>query len=306
VDKTILITGASGQLGRGVIYHLLESDAVPSTRIIATTRTPDRLAHLAPRGVRVRYADFDRADSLDGAFAGAHTVLIISTDLLDLVDGRRLKQHEAAIAAARRAGAEHVAYTSMLRPEPGSPVLFASDHYGTEQALEASGLSYTIFRNNAYHENLLKSVPDILAAGRWLTSAGEGRVAYAARDDMAAAIAGRLAVSPHDSATLMLTGPGAHTTADVANLVTDVTGRHIEIVRVSDEALANALLAAGMPEPWARLLASVDANVRAGNSEMVTDTVETLARRKPMTLRHFLEANKAALMRSIQPATAKT
>jgi NAD(P)H dehydrogenase (quinone) len=209
MTNTILITGASGQLGRRVTEHLLDSYHVPPQRLIATTRHPARLDDLARRGVTVRQADFNETMSLEQAFAGADRILIISTDHLDLTGGARLKQQQAAVAAARNAGAGHLAYTSMLKPEPGSPILFASDHYGTEQALKASGLAYTIFRNNAYHENLLLTLPSIVATGRWYSSAGEGRVAYAARDDMAAAIAGRLAADASESATFELTGPKA-------------------------------------------------------------------------------------------------
>lgn len=295
MTNTVLVTGASGSLARRVIHHLLEANKLAPAHVIATTRNPAGLAELAARGVIVRQADFNDTASLEKAFAGAEKVLIISTDELDLVGGKRLRQHEAAVAAAKKAGAAHLAYTSMLKPEPGSPVLFASDHYGTEQALHGSGLSYTIFRNNAYHENLLRSLPSIVATGRWPTSTGEGRVAYAARDDMAAAIAGRLAADTNDSATFMLTGPTAYSNADVATLVTGVTGRQIEIIAFSDEALTDTLKAAGVPEPFARLLASVDANVRAGNSDIVSDAIETLSQRKPMLLKHFLQANEAAL-----------
>ncbi|WP_395831178.1 SDR family NAD(P)-dependent oxidoreductase [Archangium violaceum] len=296
MNQTLLITGASGQLGRRVLHHLLESNEVSPARIIATTREPARLAELAARGVSVRHADFNDAASLEKAFAGADRILIISTDELDLVGGKRLRQHETAVAVARKVGATHLAYTSMLSPEPGSPFLLASDHYGTEQALKASGLSYTIFRTNSYFENLMWSLPAIIATGRWHTSAGEGRVAYSARDDMAAAIASHLASAPNDSTTLMLTGSRAYSHAEVARLVTEVTGKPIELVPLSDEALTDTLIASGVPEPFARLRASVDANVRAGNSDPVNDTLETLSRRKPMSLEHFLDTNRAALM----------
>jgi NAD(P)H dehydrogenase (quinone) len=294
MTKTILVTGASGHLGRRVIHHLLESNQVPASRIIAATRNPAGLTELAARGVAIRQADFNNPPSLEKAFVGAEKILIISTGEFDLVGGKRLKQQEAAVAAAKKAGAAHVLYTSMLKPEPGSPIVFASDHYGTEQALKASGMSYTIFRNNSYHENLLRSLPPIIASGRWYTSAGEGRTAYAARDDMAAAIAGRLASGLTDNATFMLTGPQAYSNAEVAALVTEVTGKPIEMTPLSDEALTELLKTAGVPEPFARLQASVDANARAGNTDLVNDTIETLSSRKPMPLKRFLEANKSA------------
>jgi NAD(P)H dehydrogenase (quinone) len=297
MTHTILVTGAAGKLGRGVVRHLLDAEKVSPARVIATTREPDKLADFKALGVTVRRADFNEPGSLERAFAGAQKILIISTDLLDLVGGKRLAQHEAAVRAAKRAGASHVAYTSMIDPEPGSPIVFASDHYGTEQAIRASGLAHTIFRTNAYMENLLTmSLPGVFATGRWQTSAGDGRIAYAARDDMAAAIAGHLTSASVDSATLELTGPVSYTNADVARLVTDVTGKRIEIVHISDTELAELFKARGVPEPFARLLASVDIQTRAGTSDVESDILERLSRRAPISLRQFLEANRATLL----------
>src|SRR5690348_4225058 len=154
MTETLLVTGASGQLGRAVINHLLDAQKIAPSSIIAATRNPENLADLAARGIAVRAADFNDSASLEKAFAGADRVLIISTSDLDLKTGRRLKQHETAVAAAKAVGVSHLLYTSMPNPEPGSPVLFAGDHYGTEQAIKASGIPYTIFRNGWYQENL--------------------------------------------------------------------------------------------------------------------------------------------------------
>ena len=168
MPKTLLVTGASGQLGRSVINHLLDTLKVPANRIIATTRTPANLADLAARGVTIRAADFDDQASLAKAFAGADRALIISTDQVE-VRGKRREQQLAAVAAARQAGVGHLLYTSMPNPEPGSPVVFAPDHYDTEQAIKASGIPYTIFRNGWYDENLFMALPQILASGQWYT-----------------------------------------------------------------------------------------------------------------------------------------
>jgi NAD(P)H dehydrogenase (quinone) len=295
MSKTLLVTGASGQLGRGVINHLLDTFKVPAPQIIAATRTPANLADLAARGVVVRAADFNDRTSLENAFQGVDRVLIISTSEMDLKDGRRLKQHETAVAAAKKAAVGHLLYTSMPNPEPVSPVLFANDHYGTEQAIKASGIAYTIFRNGWYQENLFMALPQAIASGHWYTSAGEGRIAHGARDDMAAAIAGGLAAVSNESMTYTLTGPHAYTTAEVAALVSEVTGKPLDVVQVSDEALTEGVKAAGIPEDFARIIVSFDANTRAGRIAMVTDAVETLSGRKSKTLKQFLEANKVAL-----------
>ena len=295
MTETLLVTGAAGQLGRSVIRYLLDTHKVPPAKIIATTRNPESVADLAARGVIVRAADFNDATSLENAFKGADRVLIISTSDLDLKTGRRLKQHEAAVAAAKKAGVSHLLYTSMPNPEPVSPVLFAGDHYGTEQAIKASGIAYTIFRNGWYQENLFMSLPQAIASGQWYTSAGDGRIAHGARDDMAAAIAAGLASGSTDSKTYTLTGPQAYTTAEIAALVSEVTGKPLDVIQLPDEALTEGVKAAGVPEEFARVIVSFDANTRSGRIAMVTDAVETLSGRKPRTLKQFLEANKAAL-----------
>lgn len=295
MTETLLVTGASGQLGRGVIRYLLDTHKIPPARIIATTRNPESLADLAASGVVVRAADFNDAASLETAFKGADKVLIISTGDLDLKSGRRLKQHENAVAAARNAGVSHLLYTSMPNPEPVSPVLFADDHYSTEQAIKGSGIPYTIFRNGWYQENLFLALPHAIASGRWYTSAGEGRIAHGARDDMAAAIAAGLASGSTDSMTYTLTGPHAYTTAEIAALVSEVTGKPLEVIQVPDEALTEGVKAAGVPEDFADVVVSFDVNTRSGRIAMVTDAIETLSGRKPQTLKQFLEANKTAL-----------
>ncbi|MER8532045.1 SDR family oxidoreductase [Mesorhizobium sp. M1005] len=295
MTDTLLVTGASGQLGRGVINHLLDTLKVSPQRIIAATRNPENLADLAARGVTIRAVDFDDTASLASAFTGADRVLIISTNEL-AVPGKRLKQHEAAVAAAKSAGVSHLLYTSMPNPEPGSPVLFAPDHHGTEQAIKASGIPYTIFRNGWYQENLFMALPHAIASGHWYTSAGDGHIAHGARDDMAAAIAAGLASSATESTTYTLTGPKAHTMAEIAALVTEVTGKPIEVIQLSDEALTEGLKAAGVPEAFAPVIVSFDTNTRSGRIGMVTDAVETLSGRKPQPLKQFPEANKAALV----------
>lgn len=295
MPKTLLVTGASGQLGRSVIRHLLDAQRVAPADIIATTRDPENLADLATLGITVRAADFNDPVSLEKAFAGADRVLIISTGDLDLKSDRRLKQHQTAVAAARAAGVSHLLYTSMPNPEPGSPVLFASDHYGTERAIEASGIRYTIFRNGWYQENLLIALPHAIASGQWYSAAGDGRIAHGARDDMAAAIAAGLASGSTDSKVYTLTGPQAYTTAEIAALVSEVTGKPLQVVQLPDEALTEGVKAAGFPEDIARIIVSFDANTRSGRIAMATDAVETLSGRKPQTLKQFLETNKAAL-----------
>ena len=133
-SSILLVTGASGHLGRQVVELLLETH---SGTIIAVTRTPEKLADLSRRGVIVLQADFDDPASLVQAFQGVDRLLLISTDALD-APGRRINQHRNAIKAAEQAGVKHVVYTSLMNPGPDSPVFLAPDHSTTEEALKES------------------------------------------------------------------------------------------------------------------------------------------------------------------------
>ncbi|MEX0407215.1 SDR family oxidoreductase [Aquibium sp. LZ166] len=292
MSDTILVTGASGHLGGGIIRHLLDDEGVAPGRIIAVTRDVGKLTDFSDRGVSVRAGDFRDGDGLARAFAGADKVLVISgADI-----GQRLAQHEAAIKAAVAAGAKRIAYTSMPNPEPGNAVVFAPEHFGTEQAIKATGLPYTIFRNGWYQENLLMSLPQALSSGKWYSAAGQGRVAHAARDDMAAAIAAALASNEGESTTYTLTGPEALTTDEIAARAASTLGKPIEVIHVSDEQLAQGMKAAGVPAEYVPMLVSFDTNTRNGGIDIVTGDLETLSGRKPRPLEDFLTANRAALL----------
>jgi NAD(P)H dehydrogenase (quinone) len=294
MSAKLLVTGASGKLGRGVIEHLIADQNASAKDIIAVTRDPAKLGDVAAQGIEVRQGDLGDTGSLAAAFAGADRVLIISTDTAP-GSGERIKQHSAAVTAAKAAGASRVLYTSLPKPDV-SVVSFAFEHLASEKAVKESGLAYTIFRNGWYAENLFMSLPQALKSGQWFTSAGDGRLAYGARDDFAAAIAGSLASDEAGNRIHTLTGPELSTTAKVAALASKVLGKPIEVVQIGDEQLAAGLRQHGLPEPVVAMIASIDANTRGGFLDIATPDVETLSGRKSQTLQSFLEANKAALL----------
>ena len=292
MSDTLLVTGATGQLGKLVLDQLLGSGVEP-TRIIATSRDSAKLADYTAKGVQARVADFDDPASLDKAFAGADRILIISTDALDQ-PGKRLKQHLAAVAAAKKAGAKHILYTSMPSPET-SVIPFAPDHLGTENAIKATGIPYTILRNGWYMENLFMALPHALETGQWYSSSGEGRLAHIARADAARAAAAALASAVNESRTYTLTGGELRSTDEIAALVAKATGKRLDVVHISDEALAGGLKGAGLPDFLVPIVVSFDANTREGHINMVTNDVTSLTGATPVKLGAFLEASKARL-----------
>ncbi|WP_026617688.1 SDR family oxidoreductase [Ensifer aridi] len=293
MSEKLLVTGAAGQLGRLVLDQLLASGKTRPADIIATSRDTAKLADYAAKGVETRAADFDDPASLEKAFVGADRILIISTDVLDQ-PGKRLKQHLAAVDAAKKAGAKHILYTSMPNPE-SSVIPFASDHLGTENAIKATGIPYTILRNAWYMENLFLSLPHALQSAQWFSSAGNGRISHIARSDIAAATAAALESGSTESRTYTLTGPAALTTNEIASLAARATGKKLDVVHISDEALAGGLKAAGLPDFFVPILVSFDANTRAGHFDVVTDDAAALTGKSPIELVAFLKANKSAL-----------
>ena len=253
----IVVTGASGQLGRLVIQSLLKT--VPAAGIVAAVRQPAAVADLAALGVQVRQADYAQPATLDAAFQGATKVLLISSSAL----GERVAQHGNVIDAARRAGVALLAYTSLLHADT-SPLGLAAEHTATEALLRASGVPHVLLRNGWYTENYLASLPAVLQHGAVIGSAGEGRIASAARADYADAAAAVLTRDDQAGLVHELAGDTSYTLAEFAAEVGRQTGRAIPYVNLPEADYRGALLGAGLPEPLAHLLADSDVGASKG------------------------------------------
>jgi len=285
----ILVTGASGHLGRRVVELLIEAG---ERDVIAATRSPDKLADLGARGAEVRVADFDAPAGLADAFRGIERLVVVSTDALG-VPGQRQRQHRAAVDAAVRAGVRHIVYTSMPNPEPGSLIPFAPDHHETELAIARTGIPFTILRMNWYMENVFTWLPQALASGVWHTASGQGRVGYVAREDTARAAAAAIA-KPAANERLDITGSATLSAHELAATATAVLGRPIAVVEVTDDQLRAGLLGAGLPPPIVDLIVAMDANTRAGGVDIASDAVSRLTGTPPQTFHTFLDSQRAA------------
>lgn len=290
---TLLVTGASGHLGGAVVRHLLDTLQFPPERLIATSRNPDALRDLVARGVIVRTADFDQPATLGAAFTGADRLLLVSTDAL-MEPGKRLTLHRAAVQAAADVGVKHVVYTSLPSADT-SHVSFAPDHWGTEQALSASSLGWTVLRNAWYFENLAYALPGALASGEWATSAGDGGIAYIVRDDLARAAAVALASPDATNRVLTLTGTQAYTARDIAARVSTLIGKSLSVVDITPAQQVEGLRAHGFPPVLADVFASFDVATAAGDLGEVTDDYAQLTGQSPTTLDAWLPANIALL-----------
>lgn len=253
----IVVTGATGALGRLVVADLLER--VPAGRITAVVRNQEKAADLAARGVDVRVADYDDPASLAGVFAEGDRVLLISGSEV----GRRVPQHTAVIEAAKAAGVAQLAYTGILGG-PEADFELAAEHKVTEQAILDSGLPYTFLRNGWYHENYTAQLPVVLEHGAVVGSAGEGRIASASRADYAAAAAAVLTGEGHLNQVYELSGDTAWSLEEYAAEVAEQSGREVAYAALPADAHLDVLTGAGVPEPFATILVDVDAAIARG------------------------------------------
>lgn len=274
---SIVITGATGHLGRLVVESLLQR-GVAADQVVATGRSTCRLADLADRGVVVRRGDYTDPGSLKEAFEGAEKVLLVSSSEI----GQRYAQHVNAIDAARAAGVGLVVYTSITRAD-ASRMALAEEHRATEEYLRESGVPFVLLRNNWYLENYTEQLPAVLEHGALVGSAGDGRVSAAARADYAEAAAAVLTTQGHEGRTYELAGP-SFTLADVAAVVSAASGREVSYVDVPPVKLAEVLVGAGLPEPYAQVLADSDLGIARGDLEEPSGELEQLLGRQPVSL----------------------
>lgn len=253
----IVITGATGQLGRLVVQALLRS--VPANQLIAAVRTPEKAKELAELGVQVRHADYNQPDSLNTAFAGADKLLLISSSEA----GQRTPQHQAVIDAAKRAGMNLIAYTSILHADT-SPLGLAGEHRETEALLKASGLPFVLLRNGWYTENCAASAPTAVAHGVVMGSAGNGRIASAARVDFADAAAAVLTSEHQAGRVYELAGDSAFTLTELAAEIARQSGKNVIYQNMPEADYKAALLGFGLPEGVAALVADSDTGASKG------------------------------------------
>lgn len=264
----IIVTGATGKLGRHVIEGLLAK--VPASQVIAAVRDPAKAADFAARGVQVRRADYSKPETLDAAFAGAEKVLLISGNEV----GQRVAQHQAVVNAARKAGARLIAYTSILRAD-SSRMALAAEHKASEELIRASGVPFVFLRNGWYFENYTENLAPALAHGALLGSTDGGRIAAATRADYAAAAVAVLTGSGQENKVYELAGDTPFTLAELAAEVSRQAGKPIVYKDLPAQQYQGILVGAGVPAGFAEILADSDVGASRGD---LNDTTGDLRR----------------------------
>jgi NAD(P)H dehydrogenase (quinone) len=283
MSQTIAVTAATGHLGRLVIDALLER--VPAEQLVAVVRDPVKAEPIAAKGVDVRVASYDDPAALRAALEGVDRLLLISGSEV----GRRVPQHTNVVNAAKDAGVSFIGYTSAPKASD-TDLILAPEHKATEEVVQASGIPYSIMRNNWYFENYGSTVEAAKATGEIISSADGGRIPAIPRSELAAGHAIVLTSDGHENTVYEFAGDDAWTWDEFAAELSDVLGTPVTHRNVSTEEHAQALQAAGLDEGTAGFLAALDVNIAAGALEVPPGDLSRVLGRPTTTLREGITA----------------
>ena len=282
----ILVTGATGQLGSAIVNNLLLQ--VSPSEIAVLVRDEEKAKELKSKGVQIRIGDYKNPNSLVNAFKDVEKLILISSN--DFND--RIGQHKNAIDAAKKAGVKHIIYTSMsmndIETSPLKP--FLADHYETEDYIKNNGFTYTMMQHSLYLDVLPMFIGEQVIETGVFFPAGEGRVAYASRTDLAEAIAKVALSDAFDNQSLPMTNVENYSYADVAKTLTELSGKEVAYVSPTPEVFELTLKGFNLPEPIIQMSLGFAAGMKNNDFDKVYPNLEEILGRKPLTLKEYLKS----------------
>ncbi len=280
----ILVTGATGQLGRSVVQQLLKNTS--ADKIAALVRDEGKAADFKDAGVSIRVGDYDDPGSLERAMQGIDRVLLIAgTD-----ETKRIQQHRNVIQAAKKAGVSCIAYTSRnLKDRTTLVNKLMEGHFQTEDDIKASGLGYAIFRNVLYMDTVVFYVGEKGLENGFSLPTGQGRVAYALRSEMGEALANWLLKGDCENSIYKLTGAESYSFDDVARVLSDLTGKQVTYKSIDDSVFEAQMRERGLPEMLIPRFLGFQTDIKNGQEDEISPELEGLLGRKPATLREGLK-----------------
>lgn len=283
----ILVTGATGHFGKTSIDFLIKK-GVPASSIAALVRDETKAADLKAKGVELRKGDYEDYDSLVKAFTGIEKLLLVSSSDIS----NRTGQQANAVKAAKEAGVKYILYTSFVRKDEtdASPIAWvAQSHINTEKLIRESGMAYTIFRNNLYLDFVPVFIGEKVLETGIFWPAGHTAGAYALREEMAEAAVNVLTSTGHENKEYNISNAGAWTFQQVADTISQVSGKNISYTSPARETYKSVLTQAGVPELYVNMFAGFAEAIRIGEFDSATGTdLEKLLGRKPVSLESYL------------------
>lgn len=280
----ILVTGATGQMGNAVIETLLKK--IPSDHIAVLTRKEEKQLAFQAKGFQAYLGDYNDINALEKAMKGVDTVLLISAG----DQGDRMQEHRNIIDTAKKIGITNIAYTSRsLRDRATLSNKLMLEHFETEDYIKASGLKYTIFRNALYMDVIPLFVGKQVFDTGIFQPAGDGQVAFALRQEQSEAMANVLVNEVCANKTYKFTGTEGYSFYDVANVLSQLSGKEVHYTAVEIPAFEGIMKQKGLPEGMIKKIIDFNLDIKNGQEADVTNDLEEKLGRKPSTLKEGLK-----------------
>lgn len=282
----ILVTGATGNLGKATVEFLVKK--IPANQVAVLVRDAEKASDLKNWGVDVRVGDYHDKDSLVKAFQGIDKLLLISSN--DFND--RLGQQQKAVDAAKEAGVKHILYTSvsMQNFENSALKQIMGDHIYTEKHILDSGLNYTFLRDNLYADVIPMFVGEHVFEAGIHFPAGDGKVPFALRIEMAEAFANVLSSEGHENKIYEISNTESYSFGDVAKALSAHSGKAVSYDNVSADDFTRALTEAGVPEAMIGFSLAFATGTKDGDFDIPNNHLEQLLGRKPSALNEMIAA----------------
>lgn len=290
----IIVTGATGNLGGGIINHLLEK-GVAASDITALVRKEDQGAgynKVKDLGVNIRVGSYDDPASLANAFDGMDKLMFVSSP--DYDNTLRIKQHANVVYAARNAKVSQIVYTSFAYAQEMNAGGLEFVHQATENMIKTTNITYTFLRNGFYFENILGSTLDIaLKTGEYITASGTEKFNFVYRDDLALAGAVVLTEDGHDNVSYDLVNSKGITFDEFVEVLSSVYGKEIKHVNLEpDKAIAKYVELGEVPAIASFNVFGVFLPIGLGQFSKTSDVLEKLIGRKCTSVKEVVEKLK--------------
>ncbi|RXQ91501.1 SDR family oxidoreductase [Ancylomarina salipaludis] len=285
-SSQILITGATGKLGKEVLEQLLTR--TDKSNIVVMVREQSQTDFFTEKGIEVRLGNYDNIDSLSAAFAGIDKLYFVSGNDINA----RTQQHENVVKAAKDAQVKHVVYTSFMRKNntDSSPIAeLLKSHILTEEWLQESGMDYTILKHNTYADMLPVFLGEkVIESGRIFFPAGDGKVAFVTRKDMAELASVILTSDEYKNKIYEITNTQALSFKEIASFLSELIGKDIRYVSPSKEEYTRSLSDAGVPEHYIGMFAAFAETFKQGELDETNTVFQSITGHKPLTVTEFL------------------
>jgi NAD(P)H dehydrogenase (quinone) len=296
----IIVTGANGKLGQEIVAALI--NRTTADKIVASARDPQKLEHHEAAGIGIRRADYDDVNSLVRAFDEIETLILIPS--VAPIE-QRMQQNRNVIEAAKATGISRIVFLSFMDVREDSPLPYAKAFADTEKALAESGLPSTNLRMSLYMDNFFDWPPFQVRDGAISLAAGDGRVAYISRADLADAAAAVAVNGGHVGMTYEMTGPASLNYDEVTAILSEVRGEPIRYNPITPDEHYALVSGLGIPEYLAKGSLGMAAACKQGAFDRVTSHVEDLTGQAPEDFLSFMNRQKGQKHRVKQSGSSE-